>query len=644
MRTVRMTTAQAIVAWLAAQRTVLEPPLGTGEEVPLFPGVFAIFGHGNVTSLGHALEQARHELPTWRGQNEQTMALAAIGYAKAMRRRQVMVATSSIGPGATNMVTAAGVAMSNRLPLLLLSGDTFTNRAPDPVLQQVEHPGSPSTTVNDAFRAVTRYFDRIVRPEQVLHSLPTALGMLLDPAECGPAFIGLPQDTGAEAFDCPERFLQPALHTIRRQRPDRGELERAAAAIRASDRPLLVAGGGVHYALAEAELAAFCTRHRIPVVETVAGKSCLTAGDACLVGPIGVSGADGANHVAGRTDTLIALGTRLGDFTTGSWTVFTDEDLVIIGANAARFDAEKHRALPVVGDALVTLQELDTLLGSWQAPAAWQEEAGAGREEVRLVVAKSTTRSTALPSAGDASLPSYGEVIGVVHAATGPEDYLVTAAGGLPGECNVNWLAKGVATVDIEYGFSCMGYEIAGGWGAAMARRPGGPGAEPTRGAGGQVVGGGEVIVLVGDGSYLMANSDLYSSVLSGHKMIVVVCDNGGFAVIERLQVDQGGLPYNNLWETSRVVTARRVDFAAHAAAMGCHTQTVSSLEELAPALEVARGEERTSVVVIATHPRRWTGGGAFWEVGVPEESARPEVRDARRRLDEAKTAQRLGW
>ncbi len=647
MRHVRMTTAQAIVAWLVAQRTVID-----GAEVPLFPGVFAIFGHGNVTSLGHALEQARDSLPVWRGQNEQGMALAAVAYAKAMRRRQVMVATSSIGPGATNMVTAAGVAMSNRLPLLLLSGDTFQSRLPDPVLQQVEHPGSPSTTVNDAFRAVVRYWDRVVSPEQVVSSLPAALGVLLDPADCGPAFIGMPQDVQAQAFDCPARFVEPVVHEVRRQRPDRREVERAAAALRSARRPLVIAGGGVHYSLAEDELASFATRHGLPVVETVAGKSSLVADHPGLIGPLGVTGSDGANALAARCDVVLALGTRLQDFTTGSWTVFGDEDLVILGANAARFDAEKHRALPVVGDGLTILEELGRDLAGWRAPEEWQAEAAAAREEVRLNVAKST--SPASPAGGE--LPSYAEVIGVVHQCAGERDYVVTAAGGLPGELNVNWLAKGVATVDVEYGFSCMGYEISGGWGAAMARRGGGSRVEGVAGSDGTSGDGtpgeevsrggteGDVFVLVGDGSYLMANSDLYSSVLSGHKMIVVVCDNGGYAVIERLQLAQGGASYNNLLETSRVVTTEHVDFAANAASLGCLTETATSLDELREAVARARQNTRTSVIAIRTHPSRWTGGGAFWEVGVPEVSDRPEVQAARHQMTEGKRAQRLGW
>ena len=364
--TIRLTTAEAIVRYLTVQRTVID-----GRDEPLIPGVFAIFGHGNVTCLGPALHDARDELPTWRGQNEQGMALAAIAYAKAMRRRQLMVATTSIGPGALNLVTAAGVAMANRLPVLLLSGDTFQSRLPDPVLQQVEHFGSPSTTANDAFRAVVRYWDRITRPEQVIQSLPQALAAMLDPAECGPAFIALPQDVQAEAYDFPLRLFEPIVHEIVRPRPDAAQLGAALAALRAAERPLIVAGGGVHYSLAEEALASFAARHGIPVVETVAGKSTLTHDHPSYAGPIGVIGAEGANRLAAEADVVVAVGTRLGDFATGSWSVFENPDVRFIGINAARFDAHKHRSLPVVGDAREALVELSAGLEQWRAPQEW---------------------------------------------------------------------------------------------------------------------------------------------------------------------------------------------------------------------------------------------------------------------------------
>jgi 3D-(3,5/4)-trihydroxycyclohexane-1,2-dione acylhydrolase (decyclizing) len=612
MKTRRLTAAQAIVRYLIAQRTVLDD-----EEAPLVPGVFAIFGHGNVLGLGNALHEAREQLPTYRGQNEQGMALAAVGFAKATRRRQLMVATSSIGPGALNMVTAAGVAHANRLPVLLLAGDTFQSRVPDPVLQQVEHFGLPSTTVNDAFRPVTRYWDRITRPEQVVQSLPLALATMLDPADCGPAFIGLPQDVQAEAYDYPEALFRPRVHELRRPRPDRRSLEAAVAALRGSRKPLLIAGGGVHYSLAENELARFAEAHGIPVVETVAGKSSLLADHPCLVGPIGVTGADHANRLAGEADVVLAVGTRLQDFTTGSWTVF-GEGAALIGLNAARFDATKHLALPLVADAREGLAELERELAGWRADDAWTAR---GRDEAAAF--KTFVAETTSPSGSDE--PTYAQVIGAVNRASGPDDYALTAAGGFPGELNVNWLSKGIASFDCEYGFSCMGYELAGAWGARMARREG------------------EVITFVGDGSYLMLNSELYSSVLSGHKLVVVLCDNGGYAVIDRLQVGQGGAAFNNLF---RDVGPNRVevDWVAHATSLGCRAERAETLDGLGEALDRARSADRTTVIVLGTAPNAWTAGGAFWEVGVPEESEREEVHVARAQLLEAKRAQRVGW
>jgi len=609
MKTARLTTAQAIVRFLIAQRTEID-----GREAPLFPGVFAIFGHGNVTGLGFALDEARDELPVLRGQNEQGMALAAVGFAKAMRRRQIMVATSSIGPGALNMVTAAGVAMANRLPLLLLSGDTFQSRIPDPVLQQVEHFGSPSTTVNDAFRAVTRYWDRIVHPAQVAQSLPLALETMLDPAECGPAFIGLPQDIQATAYDYPERLFEPRVHTLRRQRPDAGELAAAAAALRAAERPLVVAGGGVHYSLAEADLQRLVELHRLPVVETVAGKSCLTADHPCYVGPIGVTGSDQANRLAAEADVVLCVGTRLQDFTTGSWTVFGNEGLTLIGLNAARFDATKHLALPVVGDAREGLLELGALLEGWSADAGWVARAAAEAESFKAFVANTT--------APEEETPTYAQVVGAVNRRAVESDYALTAAGGLPGELNINWLSKGVATFDCEYGFSCMGYEIAGAWGAKRARPDG------------------EVVCFVGDGSYLMQNSELYSSVVAGDKLIVIVCDNGGFAVIDRLQTGMGGRSFNNMFGDGQA----RVDWVAHATALGCRAEAVATVAELEAAFERARSADRTTVIAIETAPDRWTPGGAFWEVGVAEVSDRPEIAEAYRQVGEGKKQQRVGW
>jgi 3D-(3,5/4)-trihydroxycyclohexane-1,2-dione acylhydrolase (decyclizing) len=619
--TVRLTTAEAIVRYLVAQRTVID-----GREAPLVPGVFAIFGHGNVTCLGPALYEAGDALPTWRGQNEQGMALAAIGYAKAMRRRQFMVATTSIGPGALNLVTAAGVAMANRLPVLLLSGDTFQSRFPDPVLQQVEHFGDPSTTANDALRPVVRYWDRITRPEQVIASLPQAIATLLDPADCGPAFLALPQDVQAEAFDFPTRLFEPVVRTVARPRPDRQQVAAAADALRGARRPLLVAGGGVHYSLAEASLAAFAERHGVPVVETVAGKSSLPADHPRYAGPLGVIGASGANALAAEADVVVAVGTRLGDFTTGSWSVFQHEDMRLIGVNTARVDARKHLALPVVGDAQEALADLGAALGDWAAPAVWTARATDAAASLWAYL------DTLTATAGGEQPPTYAQVVAAVNAVASPDDYALTASGGFPGELNAGWKSLAPATFDCEYGFSCMGYEISGGWGAAMARAALAP--------------AGETIVFVGDGSYLMLNSDLYSSVLTGHKMIVVVCDNGGYAVIDRLQVNQGGTSFNNLLADARHAGPLvRVDFAAHAAALGCLAVTVRSVADLAEAVTAARDADRTTVIVIATDPHAWTEGGAWWEVGVPvtTPASQPGVAAARAAMDEAKATQRKG-
>ena len=615
MKTVRLTMAQALVRYLTAQRTVVD-----GEEVPLFAGVFAIFGHGNVTCLGEALEHYQDQLPTWRGQNEQSMALAAIGFAKAKRRRQIMVAASSIGPGACNMVTAAGVAHANRLPVLILSGDTFANRVPDPVLQQVEHFGDPTISVNDAFKPVTRYWDRITRPEQIISSLPQAVATLLDPADCGPAFLGLCQDIQAEAYDYPEVFFETKIHRIRRPRPDTGDLAAAAELLSRAEKPVLIAGGGVHYSMAQAELAGFAERHNLPVVETVAGRAALTWDHRNNAGPVGVLGSESANVLVAEADVVLAVGTRLQDFTTGSWSVFKNPDLRIISINAARHDATKHRSLSVVGDARVTLTELSAGLGDWRCPDAWMQKAAAEYEKWNALVDRFTGPT-------NEPLPSYAQIVGEVMRNSDPTDLVLTAAGGLPGELCMNWRARSVSTFDCEFGFSCMGYEIAGGWGAAMA--------DPDR----------DVIAMCGDGSYLMMNSDIYSTVLSGHKMILIVCDNGGFAVINRLQEAKGSRSFNNLLENCRGErTDLRVDFAKHAESMGAIAETLDGTGDFAAALGRAKAADRTYVIVIKTHPREWTPNDAFWDVAVPEVSPRKQVRDARRDHDQARKQQRVGF
>ena len=622
MKTIRLTTAQALVKYLVAQRILIN-----GREEKLFPGVLAIFGHGNVTSLGVALDEERKNIRTWRGQNEQGMALAAVGFAKAKRRQQIMVASSSIGPGALNMVTAAGVAYVDRLPVLFLSGDTFVHRIPDPVLQQGESFIDPSITVNDAFKPVVRYWDRIIAPQQLLHSLPHAVSTMLDPATCGPAFIGLPQDVQAESFDYPEVFFEKVVHTIVRPRADATELKNAINALKSAKRPLIIAGGGVHYSLAEKELADFATKHNIPVVETVAGKASLLASHRLNAGPVGVTGCESANNLAAQADVVVALGTRLQDFTTGSWTIFSNEQTKFIGVNTVRFDAIKHRSLPVVGDARETLADLAAQLGNWRSDDTWskfaQQEVAGYHKYIDSIAAKNLAVNTA---ANLGQLATYAQVVGVVDRAAQPNDYVLTAAGGFPGELNNGWRAKSLDSFDCEYGFSCMGYELSGAWGAKMAM--------PER----------EVISFVGDGSYMMMNSDIYSSVLYGHKLIVIVCDNGGYAVINRLQVNQGGVPFNNQLADCEAENLVYVDFAQHAASMGAISETVGSIDELETAFARARKSDRTHVIVIKTSPNDWTEGGSFWEVGVPTTSHRPQVIKAGEIMRDGKKQQRIGW
>jgi 3D-(3,5/4)-trihydroxycyclohexane-1,2-dione acylhydrolase (decyclizing) len=613
MRTVRLTMAQALVRYLTAQYTEID-----GQEVPLCGGGFAIFGHGNVTCMSEPLQAAQHVFPTYRGQNEQSMALAAIGFAKAMKRRRFMFAVSSIGPGATNMVTAAAVAHSNRLPVLLMSGDTFAHRMPDPVLQQVENFHSPSVTANDAFRPVTRYWDRIVRPSQLISSLPQAIAVMLDPADCGPVFLALPQDVQAEAYDYPEKFFERQVRAPRRPHPDPAEIRAAAAAIRAARRPVIIAGGGVHYALAEGTLATFAERHRIPVLETVAGRSCLPHDHPALVGPLGVLGSDEVNTIAAQADLLIAVGTRMQDFTTASWSLFQEEGLRIVGINAARFDALKHTALPVVADARAALDVLTQALEGWRAPEEWAAQAQRRHADWNAAIAARTRPANTVPT-------TYAQVVGAVNRAAKPGDVVLTAAGGLPGEINMNWRATGIADVDVEYGYSCMGYEVAGGWGAKIAR--------PDR----------EVFVTVGDGSYLIMNTDILSSVMTGHKLIVVICDNGGFAVIDRLQRATGNDSFNNLFSDCRRVRDVKVDFAAHARAMGAIGERVESIAELDAALARARAADRTTVIAIDVDAHGWSPNAAWWEVGVPEVSERPQVREAAARWQQGRAKQRRG-
>jgi 3D-(3,5/4)-trihydroxycyclohexane-1,2-dione acylhydrolase (decyclizing) len=613
MGTIRLTMAQALVRFLAAQRTEC-----AGAEVPLFAGVCAIFGHGNVAALGEALYAARDTLPTWRMHNEQAMAHAAIAFAKATNRRRMMACTTSIGPGATNMVTAAAVAHVNRLPVLLLPGEVFASRRPDPVLQQIEDFGDGTVAANNCFRPVSRYFDRITRPEQILAALPRAIAVLTDPAQCGPVTLALCQDAQAEAFDCPDSFLAPRLWRQRRPRPDAGELAEAATLLREAQCPLIIAGGGVHYAEATDTLAEFATAHGIPVAETQAGKGALPHSHPRNLGAIGVTGTSAANEAASEADVVLAVGTRLQDFTTGSRALFRNPLRRLIALNVQAFDAHKHFATPLVADAREGLAALDQALGGYAAPAAWVRQTEGARAEWDRMAAAATAPS-------NAERPSDAQVIGAVQRAR-PMATQVCAAGGLPGELHKLWRVSEPGGYHLEYGYSCMGYEIAGGLGVKLAR--------PDQ----------EVVVMVGDGSYLMMNSEIATSVLLGAKLIIVVLDNGGFGCIDRLQRATGSASFNNLFEDVRRVELPAIDFRAHAASLGAEAVAVAGLAELEQALARARAASRTAVVVIRTDPRAATqAGGHWWDVAVPEVSERAEVNEARAAYVRQRQAQRLG-
>ena len=608
MNSVRLTASQALVRYVSAQQ--IEP------GVPFIAGVWAIFGHGNVAALGEALQAAADCLPTWRGHNEQGMAHAAIAFAKASNRRRAMAVTTSIGPGATNLVTAAAVAHVNRLPVLLLPGDVFANRAPDPVLQQVEDFRDGTVSANDCFRPVSRYFDRIIRPEQLLTALPRAFATMTDPAECGPVTLSLCQDVQAEAYDWPESFFEPRIRLSRRPPPDTQELESAVGAVRSARRPLIIAGGGVHYSQATEGLRSFVEAHNVPAAETQAGKSSLPWDHPLNLGSIGVTGSSAANAVAAGADLIIAVGTRLQDFTTGSWALFANPSRRILQLNVAAYDAAKHAALPLVCDARAGLAALGRGLGEWRAPDL---DAGL-REEWRDAVDAATA-----PPGGN-TRPSDAQVIGAVQRATGPDTVLVCAAGGLPGELHKLWRAVRPNGYHLEYGYSCMGYEIAGGLGVRMAL--------PDR----------EVVVMVGDGSYLMMNSELATAVMLGQKLIVVVLDNRGFGCITRLQEATGGARFNNLLDDARHEVASDIDFVAHARALGAVAEKADSVGALERAMERARASPRSYCIVIDTDPIACTeAGGHWWDVAVPEVSEREAVRIARAGYEKALARQRPG-
>jgi 3D-(3,5/4)-trihydroxycyclohexane-1,2-dione acylhydrolase (decyclizing) len=548
------------------------------------------------------------------------MAHAAIAYAKASFRQRFMACTTSIGPGALNMVTAAGVAHVNRIPVLFLPGDVFANRAPDPVLQQIEDFGDGTVSANDAFRPVSRYFDRITRPEQIITALKRAMQVLTDPLDCGPVTLSLCQDVQAEAFDYPESFFEEHVWTTRRPQPDADELANAVALIRKSEKPVILAGGGVLYSQATKELTAFAEAHGIPVVVTQAGKSAIDERHPLALGSVGVTGTSAANAIAEDTDLVIAVGTRCQDFTTGSWALFKNEKLALIGLNIAAYDALKHDSHPLVTDAREGLKALGAGLAGWRAPASLAEQAT--REKKVWMEAAAKAMATT-----NAALPSDAQVIGAVTRTLGGDKTIVLcAAGGLPGELHKLWPATAPGSYHMEYGFSCMGYEIAGGLGAKMAR--------PNK----------DVVVMVGDGSYMMLNSELATSVMLGLKLTVILLDNRGYGCINRLQMATGGANFNNLLKDSYHEVMPDIDFRAHAASMGAVAVKVASIAELEQAIEASKKNERTSVIVIDTDPLITTDeGGHWWDVAVPEVSPRLEVNKARAAYEKARAVQRIG-
>jgi 3D-(3,5/4)-trihydroxycyclohexane-1,2-dione acylhydrolase (decyclizing) len=641
MNTVRLTAAQAAVRYLASQLVS-----DARQTVPYFAGVWAIFGHGNVAGLGEALHGVREVLPTLRAHNEQGMAHAAIAFAKQMRRRRAMVCTTSIGPGATNLVTAAALAHVNRLPVLLLPGDVYASRRPNPVLQQVEDFADGTLSANDCLKAVSRYFDRISRPEQLLDALPRALATLLDPASCGPVTLAFCQDVQAEAFDCPVSFFAPRLWSIRAPHPDPLELDKLANLLRTAKAPLIIAGGGVPYARAgtEAALADFALRTGVPVAETQAGKGSLAWDHPLNLGAIGVTGSSAANAAAAQADLVIGLGTRLQDFTTGSRALLGGPESRLVQVNISPYDAHKHGAVSVVADVGATIAALEPLLTDWRAPPGWTEVATArlaqwneawerataptGNRAASDAQAGSGLPGAAVPAGRVASdapganqLPTDAQVLGAVWRKAADDAIVVCAAGGLPGELHKLWRTRRPGGYHVEYGYSCMGYEIAGAVGVKMA--------EPAR----------EVHVLVGDGSYLMMNSELATAVMLGLKLIVTVLDNRGFGCINRLQKSTGAEPFNNL-----LADSPRIDFAAHAASLGARAEKVADLPQLEAALEQARAADRTCVIVIETDPDSTTAaGGAWWDVAVPEVSDSKSVMEARASYEDRLTKLRRG-
>jgi 3D-(3,5/4)-trihydroxycyclohexane-1,2-dione acylhydrolase (decyclizing) len=608
--TLRLTAAQAIVRFLAAQSIERD-----GVEQPFFGGMFGIFGHGNVAGLGEALEAAGDGFRYYQARNEQAMVHAAAGFAKKSRRLRAFACTTSIGPGATNLVTGAAAATVNRLPVLLLPGDLFASRRVAPVLQQLERSDSQDVSVNDALRPVSKYWDRINRPEQLIAALPAAMRVLTSPAETGAVTLALPQDVQAEAFDVPRALLEPRVHHVPRARPDLAALARAAEAIATSQRPLVVVGGGLIYSDASEILDRFVRRFGLPVAETQAGKGALPWDHPLQMGPVGVTGGSAANRLAHEADLILAIGTRLSDFTTASWTAWQDPAVRFVALNVAELDAAKAAAVPLIADARAGIAELAAVLEE-RGWAGVGEDRRAFEDQLRSEWIAEVDRVLHLASPVHVSQP---ETIRLVGEAAGPEDTVVCAAGGLPGDLHKLWRAEQPGTYHLEYGYSTMGYEIAGGLGVKLAA----PDAE--------------VFVMVGDGSYLMLSAEIATAVQEDLKLIVVLLENHAFQSIDNLSRASGGRNEFNTFRRRDPATGRLsgemlpFDFAANARSLGADALVADDPASLAQALATARASRRTTVIVTQIDPSIAVPAyESWWDVPIAEVTTSASVSAAR--------------